>query len=171
MTWPVTSCYTAQQKLILWFHRVKTTTQTIVHHHNMPCASSKPSSAQLSHVTEFVCVRKRENCVKMKVKDVWEKQTENMWGSQTVVHTDRRTEGRGCKIMWQRIDWSSQKKKTRGGWARSVRWRLPVGSNSLQVREVLSLLGFLSGGWSLLRMLLVLEEEKRQWKRDETKTT
>lgn len=34
---------------------------------------------------------------------------------------------------------------------------LPVGSNSLEGSEVLSLLGFLSGGWSLLRMLLVLK--------------
>lgn len=38
--------------------------------------------------------------------------------------------------------------------------KLPVGSNSSQVSEGLSLLGFLSGGGSLLRMLLVLEEEK-----------
>lgn len=44
----------------------------------------------------------------------------------------------------------------------SVERRLPVGSNSLQAMEVLSLLGFLSGGWSLLRMLLVLEEENHR---------
>lgn len=36
--------------------------------------------------------------------------------------------------------------------------KLPVGSNSSQVSEGLSLLGFLSGGGSLLRMLLVLEK-------------
>lgn len=40
------------------------------------------------------------------------------------------------------------------------RGKLPVGSNSLEESEVLSLLGFLSGGWSLLRMLLVLEKEE-----------
>lgn len=43
------------------------------------------------------------------------------------------------------------------------KWKLPVGSNSLEVRDPLSLLGFLSGGWSLLRMLLVLDEEKHPW--------
>lgn len=37
---------------------------------------------------------------------------------------------------------------------------LPVGSNSFEGSEDLSLLGFLSGGWSLLRMLLVLEKEE-----------
>lgn len=31
----------------------------------------------------------------------------------------------------------------------------------MELREDLSLLGFLSGGWSLLRMLLVLEEKKQ----------
>lgn len=40
--------------------------------------------------------------------------------------------------------------------------KLPVGSNSLEGSEVLSLLGFLSGGWSLLRILLVLEKEEHQ---------
>ena len=38
--------------------------------------------------------------------------------------------------------------------------KLPVVSNSLEGSEVLSLLGFLSGGWSLLRMLLVLKKEE-----------
>lgn len=31
----------------------------------------------------------------------------------------------------------------------------------MELSEDLSLLGFLSGGWSLLRMLLVLEEDKQ----------
>lgn len=40
---------------------------------------------------------------------------------------------------------------------------LPVGSNSLEESEVLSLLGFLSGGWSLPMLLVLNRESTTTW--------